>query len=268
VIPAGATRASTTATLGAVVRRLGKVGLLVGVGDGFVGNRVYADYRAQAEFLLEEGAAVDEVDAAMVALGFAIGPFAVADMSGLDIAWARRKRLAATRDPRQRYVSIPDRVCEAGRLGRKSGAGWYDYPEGARRGVPSTVVADLVESARSEQGVEPRRISAREIQDRILGSMVAAAATVVFAGVAQRPSDIDVALTEGFAFPRHLGGPLRALSRRTSEELVTLLTAVHSSDPVGFSILEPATRGELPEQVRVVLKGVAPSTHTHEGVPA
>lgn len=268
VIPTAATYATTTATLAAVVRRLGKVGIRAGVADGFVGNRVYADYRAQAEILLEEGASVEQIDAAVVDLGFAIGPFAVADMSGLDIAWARRKRLAATRDPRQRYVRIPDLVCEAGRLGRKTGAGWYDYPDGVRRGVPSSVVADLVDTARREAGVEPHPIGAQEIQDRILGSMLAAAAGLVATGVAQRASDVDVALTEGFAFPSHLGGPLRALARRTEDELKRLLSAVHASDPVGFSILEPASRGEIPDQVRAALAEVAPIAPTYEGVLA
>jgi 3-hydroxyacyl-CoA dehydrogenase len=260
VISAGKTSEDTTATLGAVVRRLGKSGIRARVGDGFVANRVYADYRGQVEFLVEEGATVEEVDAAMVDLGFAIGPFAVADMSGLDIAWARRKRLAPYRDPEQRYVTIPDRLCEAGRLGRKTGAGWYDYPDGARRGVPSADVAEIVAAARAEKGIEPRTIGVVEIQDRVLGSMLAAAAALVATGTAARASDIDVALTEGFAFPRHLGGPLRALSRRPYPELIRLLAAVHASDPLGFAILEPAASGDLPEPVRSVLDAVAPTT--------
>ncbi|SDZ01520.1 3-hydroxyacyl-CoA dehydrogenase [Geodermatophilus africanus] len=268
VIPAARTSEAHTATLGSVVRRLGKIGIRAGVGDGFVGNRVYADYRGQAEFLLEEGANVEDVDAAMVDLGFAIGPFAVADMSGLDIAWARRKRLALTRDPGQRYVRIPDLVCEAGRLGRKTGAGWYDYPEGAKRGVPSPAVQELVDRARAEQHIIPRAIGADEIKDRVLGSMLAAAATLVSVGVTAQASDIDVALTEGFAFPRHLGGPLRTLSRRPESAVVAILAQVHASDPIGFSILEPATAGVLPLPVRTVLDSVRPATTTHEGVDA
>ena len=136
VIRTPATDDATAATLSRIVAALNKTGVPAGIGDGFVANRVYADYRTQAEFLVEEGASPSEVEGAMRGLGMPIGPFAVADMSGLDIAWARRKRLASTRDPRQRYVAIPDRLCEAGRLGQKTGAGWYTYPDGSRRGEP------------------------------------------------------------------------------------------------------------------------------------
>lgn len=247
----------TAATLGKLVGLLGKVGIPAGDGDGFVGNRVYSDYRAQAEFCVEEGASPQEVDAACVDLGFAIGPFAVGDMSGLDIAWARRKRLAATRDRRQRYVEIPDRLCEAGRFGRKTGAGWYRYPDGARRGEPDPEVEALIAQARADKGLEPRALTTEEIQERILGAMVAAAAVVVRDGVAQRASDVDVALTEGFAFPKWLGGPVRALARRPRDQVIAILAAVHRSDPVTFAVLEPAARGELPPDVAAVLDAVA-----------
>jgi 3-hydroxyacyl-CoA dehydrogenase len=257
VIRTGLTDDDTAATLGKLVGLLGKVGIPAGVGDGFVGNRVYSDYRTQAEFCVEEGASPQEVDAACVDLGFAIGPFAVGDMSGLDIAWARRKRLAAGRDPDQRYVEIPDRLCEAGRFGRKTGAGWYRYPEGARRGEPDPEVDDLIAQARADKGLHPRTLPAEEIQERVLGAMVAAAAVVVGDGVAQRASDVDVALTEGFAFPKWLGGPVRALARRPRDEVVRILATVHRSCPVTFAVLEPASRGELPPAVAAVLDDVA-----------
>ena len=257
LIRTGATDDDTAATLGKLVGLLGKVGIPAGVEDGFVGNRVYSDYRAQAEFCLEEGASPQEVDAACVDLGFAIGPFAVGDMSGLDIAWARRKRLAATRDPRQRYVEIPDRLCEAGRFGRKTGAGWYLYPEGARRGEPDPAVEALIARARADKGLQPRTVPAEEIQERVLGAMVAAAAVLVRDAVAQRASDVDVALTEGFAFPKWLGGPVRALSRRPRDEVIRILATVHRSCPVTFAVLEPAGRGELPPAVAAVLDDVA-----------
>lgn len=257
VIRTGATDDDTAATLGKLVGLLGKVGIPAGVGDGFVGNRVYVDYRTQAEFCVEEGASPQEVDAACVDLGFAIGPFAVGDMSGLDIAWARRKRLAAGRDPEQRYVDIPDRLCEAGRFGRKTGAGWYRYPEGARRGEPDPDVEALIARARADKGLETRTVPAEEIQDRLLGAMVAAAAVLVRDGVAQRASDVDVALTEGFAFPKWLGGPVRALARRPRDQVIRILATVQRSCPVTFAVLEPASRGELPPAVAAVLDDVA-----------
>jgi 3-hydroxyacyl-CoA dehydrogenase len=257
VIRTRTTDDDTAATLAKLVAQLGKVGVPAGVGDGFVGNRVYSDYRAQAEFCVEDGASPQEVDDACVALGFGIGPFAVGDMSGLDIAWSRRKRLAPVRDPDQRYVEIPDRLCEAGRFGRKTGAGWYRYPEGARRGEPDPEVDAVIAQARAAKGLEPRAVPAEEIQDRVLGAMVAAAAVVVRDGVAQRASDVDVALTEGFAFPKWLGGPVRALARRPQDEVVRVLATVHRSCPVTFAVLEPAARGELPPAVAAVLDDVA-----------
>jgi 3-hydroxyacyl-CoA dehydrogenase len=258
VIRTAATDDHTVATLGKLVGLLGKAGIPAGVGDGFVGNRVYSDYRTQAEFCVEEGASPEEVDAACVGLGFAIGPFAVGDMSGLDIAWARRKRLAPGRDPRQRYVEIADRLCEAGRFGRKTGAGWYRYPEGAKRGEPDPEVDVVIAQARAEKGLQRRNVPAEEIQQRVLGAMVAAASVVVRDGVAQRASDVDVALTEGFAFPKWLGGPVRALARRPRGQVVDVLATVHRSCPVTFAVLEPAAHGELPPAVAAVLKEVAP----------
>lgn len=258
VIRASATDDDTAATLGALVARLGKSGIPAGLGDGFVANRVYADYRTQAEFLVEDGASPEQVDAAMVAFGMAIGPFAVADMSGLDIAWARRKRLAPTRDPRQRYVAIADRLCEEGRFGRKTGAGWFRYPDGARRGEPDPHVERVIDDSRRDKGIVARPVPDEEIQQRVLGSMVAAAARIVVDGVARRATDVDVAMTEGFAFPKALGGPLRAFARKGRAEMVETLAAVHRSCPVTFAILEPAARGEVPPEVADVLEQVKP----------
>ena len=256
VIGAAATNDTTRAALATIVGKLGKTPIPAGIGDGFVANRVYADYRTQAEFLVEEGASPAEVDSALVELGFAIGPFAVADMSGLDIAWARRKRLAATRDPDQRYVTIADRLCEAGRLGKKTGSGWYRYPDGAKRGVPDEVTAAIIEQARTDAGVIPRLVPGNEIRDRVLASMVCAAAGLVENGAAARASDIDVALTEGFAFPKWLGGPVRALARRDEAEVVAALAAVYRSCPVTFAAAESAVHGQVPVSISKLLDSV------------
>ncbi|WKN61009.1 3-hydroxyacyl-CoA dehydrogenase NAD-binding domain-containing protein (plasmid) [Rhodococcus opacus] len=249
VIRTPATDEVTAATLSRIVSTLDKVGVPAGLGEGFVANRVYADYRTQVEFLVEEGASPSDVDRAMRGLGMPIGPFAVADMSGLDIAWARRKRLAATRDPRQRYVAIADRLCEAGRLGQKTGAGWFAYPDGSRHGEPDPEVDAIIAAERAITGVEPRHIDDSEIRDRVLASMLCAAAVLVEAGTAERASDIDVAMTEGFAFPKALGGPIRAMAARPDSEIVVALTAVHASCPLTFAVAEPASQGRLPEVV-------------------
>ncbi|MBO1901453.1 enoyl-CoA hydratase/isomerase family protein [Leucobacter weissii] len=256
VIRGGRTDDSTIATLAVISSKLGKVPIPAGVGDGFVANRVYADYRSQAEFLIEDGALPQEVDAAMVELGLPIGPFAVGDMSGLDIAWARRKRLSGIRDPRQRYVRIPDLLCEAGRLGRKTGAGWYAYPEGARRGEPDPVVEAIIDRERSARGILPRALGSAEIQTRILASMLCAAASIVDTGIARRASDIDVALTEGFAFPKWLGGPLRYAASFAERDLLQWLAETYRSCPVTFAIAGPSVEGRMPEEVARVLEQV------------
>lgn len=244
----------TISTLRAVALKLGKIAVSSKVGEGFIANRVYSDYRTQAEFLVEEGASPEEVDAAICELGLPIGPFAVGDMSGLDIGWARRKRLAATRDPRQRYVSIPDVLCEMGRFGRKTGAGWYRYENGASRGAPDPIVSEVIDKERARRGISPRAIDVAEIQRRVLGSMVCAAARVMGDGVAERVSDIDVAMTNGFAFPRWLGGPVRYFAGLTEDVAARALSEVFLSDPVTFSIAEPRVNGHIPGALQSILQ--------------
>ncbi len=189
----------------AVARRLGKLPLLTGNAFGFVGNRLYAAYRRQCEFLVEEGAWPEEVDAALQKFGFAMGPFAVADLSGLDIAWRMRQAQAATRDPGARYVDIADRLCEAGRLGRKAGVGYYRYPEGGKPVVDEAVHA-LIVAARKDKAVAPRRIEDPEIQRRAVLALANEAALLLEEGVAAHATDVDLALVNGYGFPRWEGG--------------------------------------------------------------
>ncbi|MBU6256834.1 MAG: enoyl-CoA hydratase/isomerase family protein [Burkholderiales bacterium] len=192
----------------AVGRKLGKLPVLAGNAFGFIGNRLHAAYRRQCEFMVEEGAAPQQVDVALEAFGFAMGPFAVADLSGLDIAWRMRQAQAATRDPAARYVHIADRLCEVGRLGRKTGAGYYRYPEGASRPQVDPAVAELIAKARSDKGISPRQLDAEEIQRRAMLSLVNEAALLVADGVAARATDVDVVLANGYGFPRWEGGPV------------------------------------------------------------
>ena len=192
----------------AVGRTLKKLPVLTGNAFGFVGNRLYAAYRRQCEFMVEEGSAPEQVDAALEAFGFAMGPFAVADLSGLDIAWRMRQAQAATRDPAARYVHIADRLCEAGRLGRKTGAGFYRYAEGASRPQTDPAVAALIAKARSDKGITPRELSSEEIQRRVVLTLVNEAALLLAEGVAERATDVDVVLVNGYGFPRWEGGPV------------------------------------------------------------
>lgn len=210
VIPGKVTSPEVTATAFALARKLGKIAVVAGVTDGFIGNRVLAAYRLAAEYLLEDGASVAEIDAAMRAFGFPLGPFQVSDLAGLDIAWARRQRLASSRDPEQRYVAIPDRLCELGRLGRKVGRGWYAYPrDGNRMGEVDPEVTAIVNEERMFQGVKVQSFAAEEIQHRCLLAMANEGARLLVEGIARRPSDVDIVMMHGFAFPRWWGGPMK-----------------------------------------------------------
>ena len=193
-------------------KRLGKLPIVSGVTEGFIGNRIFSAYRREAEYMLEDGALPQEIDAALEAFGFPMGPFAVFDMAGLEIAWARRKRQAATRDPSERYVVIADRLCEAGRFGQKSGRGWYAYPDGKRTVDPA--VTAMIEAARAEKGITPRHFPADEIVARLLKAMAGEGEALLSEGIAARASDIDLVMINGYGFPSSKGGPMFAAGRR------------------------------------------------------
>lgn len=190
-------------------RRLGKIPVRSGVSDGFIANRVLSAYRTAADHLLEEGATPYQIDAAMRDFGFAMGPYQVLDMVGLDISWARRKRLAETRDPAERYVAIGDMMCQAGWLGQKAARGYYRYTMSAPRGIEDPDVLTLIDRYRAGRGITPRKVSDQEISHRCLLAMIAEGARLLDDGVAQRPSDIDVVMLHGFGFPRWRGGPMK-----------------------------------------------------------
>lgn len=208
VIRAAAARPEALATALAFARDLGKVAVPSGVCDGFIGNRIMSVYRREADYMLEDGALPQEIDAAMVAFGFPMGVFAMQDLAGLDIAWAMRKRRAATRPATERYVAIADRLCEAGRLGRKTGAGWYDYPGGARLGVPSPVTKAIIAAESAGASVVRRAFGAEEIMGRILACMQAEGRALLAEGIAASPEAIDVVMVNGYGFPRRRGGPM------------------------------------------------------------
>ncbi len=201
--------------------------VVAGVCEGFIGNRIYNAYRTQCEAMLLEGALPQEVDAALEDFGFAMGPFAVSDLSGLDIAWANRKRKqAATGDP-TKDVPVLEWLVAGGRLGRKTAAGWYRYEAGQRQS--DDAVTALVERARHERGVVPHALAKDEIQLRALAAIVNEALLVLEDGIAARASDIDLVLINGYGFPRHLGGPLYWASRQAPERLNAALDQLASS---------------------------------------
>jgi 3-hydroxyacyl-CoA dehydrogenase len=228
------TNPQTLATALAVAKRLRKLPVIARVGEGFIGNRIYAAYRRQCEFMLEEGPYPEDIDLALENFGFAMGPFAVADMSGLDIAWRMRQRLAATRDPKERYVEIPDRLCEAGRLGQKTGAGWYRYRPGERKGEPDPEVHALIRAASDAKNIVRRAFSPSDICTRVLVTMVNEAALLLAEGIAARPSDIDLVLVHGYGFPSHEGGPLFWARRQKKDWLLAELEKLSAVSGHGF----------------------------------
>ncbi len=219
VVRGSASGPEAMATGLAVARQLGKQPVVAGNSFGFIGNRLYAAYRRHCEFMLEERALPQEIDAALEAFGFAMGPFAVADLSGLDIAWRMRKQQAASRDPAARYVTIPDRLCERGRFGRKTGAGYYIYAEGSSRGTPDPEVEALIVEASADAGRTRRPFTAEEICRRALLALANEAALALEDGAAARANDIDVVMANGYGFPRWIGGPVHWARNEDPERL-------------------------------------------------
>ncbi len=187
VVVADKTAPDVVATGFALGKRLGKISVRAGVCDGFIGNRILSTYRACADHMILDGASPYQIDKALTDFGFAMGPYAVADLAGLDIGWAVRKRLAATRDPRERVANYPDRLCEAGHFGQKTGKGYYIYEPGKRGGVPNPDVLKYIDEERAELGITPRDFSDEEIVRRYMAAMVNDAAPGVGAIIARRP---------------------------------------------------------------------------------
>lgn len=231
------TSPAALATAIALAKKLGKIGVVARVGEGFIGNRIYSAYRRHCEYLIEDGSSVADVDAAAEAMGFAMGPFAVSDLSGLDIAWATRKRLAPTRDPGERYVNIADQLCELGRLGRKAGKGWYAYPSEAQRGESDPAVGAIIQNERARKGILPRASTAHAIQQRIIAVMANEGAKILSEGIALRPSDIDLVMVNGYGLAPTTGGPM-FLADETG--LVAILLEVEQAAKVGGAGSEPA----------------------------
>lgn len=240
IVRADHTAADVVATGISIAKRLRKIPVVCGVCDGFVGNRILSRYRQQAEYLLEEGALPHEVDAALEAYGFPMGPFAVSDLAGLDIAWARRKRLAANRDPKERYVDIADRLCEAGRFGRKTGSGWFRYENGRKEIDP--FVTSLIEEASRRRGLERRSIPTAEIQARIHAAIVNEACKILDEQIVERPLDIDVVMMHGYGYPAWRGGPLFEADRTGLRGILEQINERAEKDGAGWEPSDGLTR--------------------------
>jgi 3-hydroxyacyl-CoA dehydrogenase len=195
------------ATTLALSKKIRKTGVVSGVCDGFIGNRMIEQYSRQAGFLIEEGATPEQVDKAVEKLGFAMGPFRMGDLAGNDIGWYIRKRRYVEK-PEVTYSKTADLLCELGRFGQKTGAGWYDYKPGDRKAYPSQVVNDMIVQHSKDIGIERRKISDQEIAERLIYSLVNEGAYILEEGIAMRASDIDMVYLTGYGFPLHRGGPM------------------------------------------------------------
>lgn len=237
-VRADATSAETIASVMRLSKTLGKVGVVVGACDGFVGNRMYHNYTRQAAFLLEEGALPQQVDKVIYDFGFPMGPFAVGDLAGLDISWRIRRRREATRSPDERYSPIADRLCERGRFGQKSGAGWYRYQPASRKPLPDPEVESLILARSEEMGLRRREIAAQEIIERCIYVLINEGARILEEGIATRPGDIDVIWRYGYGFPVHRGGPMFYADRVGVKKIFGALE--HHYQKHGDNALEPA----------------------------
>ena len=231
VVPAKVS-ADVVATAFELAKKLKKVPVRAGVCDGFIGNRILAVYKQAADYLMEDGASPYEIDEAVRGFGFAMGPFQVTDLAGGDIGWATRKRRAATRDPKARYVEVADRICERGWFGQKTGRGFYLYPQGARVGQPDPEVLAIVDSERAKKGVTPRQFTPEEIMRRYMAAMVNEGAKVVEEGIALRPLDVDVTFLSGYGFPRFRGGPMKWADMQGLPQVLADIQAFEKEDPL------------------------------------
>jgi len=228
VVKGRETDGNVVAAVFRLARRMGKLPVLVGVCDGFVGNRMVSPYTREAHFLLEEGATPAQVDGALQRFGLAMGPLRMADMAGLDISWAFRKRTAPTRPAHVRYSRVADRLCEQGRLGQKTGGGFYRYEAGSRAPLEDPDVLALIETCAREDGVARRAISDEEIVQRTMYALVNEAARILDEGIARRASDIDVIYVNGYGFPVHRGGPLFYADQQGLPQVLATIRRFHA----------------------------------------
>jgi 3-hydroxyacyl-CoA dehydrogenase len=236
IVRGRATSKEVIATCMQLSKRLGKVGVLVGNCTGFVGNRMFGPYRREAQFLVEEGASVEAVDKALFDFGMAMGPLATGDLAGLDVGWRIRKEYRHLQDPNVRQPFAEDKLCELGRFGQKTGAGWYKYDE-QRRAESDPAVPALLKEWTERAGLPQRAISSDEIVDRCIYALVNEGARILEQGYALRASDIDIIYLYGYGFPSYRGGPMWYADRVGLDQVYNRVCGFHRQ----FGVLwEPA----------------------------
>ena len=228
VVVADKTAPEVVATGFALAKKMKKVGVRAGVCDGFIGNRILAYYGKTAGYLMEDGASPQQIDNALEDFGFAMGPYKVGDLAGLDIGWANRKRMSATRPNDERYVRIHDKICEEGMFGRKTGSGFYIYDDEGIR--PNPRALEIIDAERAAKGILPKTFTDEEIVERYMTAMISEAACVVEEGIALRPIDVDAVFLFGYGFPRFRGGPLHYADTIGAKELVARIERYAEDD--------------------------------------
>ena len=219
----------------ALAKHLRKIPVEVGVCDGFVGNRMLQRVREAAELLILDGAEPEQIDRAMRGFGYSMGLYETQDMSGLDIAWANRRRQQATRDPERRYSKVQDQVCEAGWLGRKAGLGWYVYENDKLTG-PNPAVAPLIAAEAARHGISRRELSDKAVLQTLMLALINEAANILDEGIARSASDIDLVLVHGYGFPRFRGGPLHYADQLGIQKVREELAILNAGDSLLWNI--------------------------------
>ena len=216
-----------------------KIGVVSGVCDGFIGNRMIEQYSRQAGFLIDEGASPQQIDQAIEKIGFAMGPFRMIDLAGNDVGWYIRKR-RYIEYPDMRYSKSADLICEAGRFGQKTQAGWYDYKPGDRTAYPSPVVEEILANHRKAIGITPRQVSDEEIVERLMYALVNEGAYILEEGIAMRAVDIDMIYMTGYGVPPYLGGPMFWADRKGLANVVATMNKFAQNPNADPAFWKPA----------------------------
>ena len=235
VVRGEATSDRSLSTAYAIAKKLRKVPVLAGVCDGFIGNRILARYREAADTILMDGSTPWDVDEAMVNFGYAMGPYEAQDLSGLDIAYANRRRQDATRDPNRRYIPISDRMVDEGRLGKKVGVGWYRYPGGKGR-VDDPLIEDLIREEAYFAKVTRTEVSEADIQELLLLAMINEAADILGEGIAHSAAEIDLVSVLGYGFPRWRGGLMHYADELGVPNIVNRISKLAKTDPAAWKL--------------------------------
>ncbi|HEX3913104.1 MAG TPA: 3-hydroxyacyl-CoA dehydrogenase NAD-binding domain-containing protein [Steroidobacteraceae bacterium] len=255
IVRGAKTSKDVLATAMQLAKKIGKVAVISGVCDGFIGNRMVARYGAAAHDLIVAGALPNQVDKALEDFGMAMGPFRMGDLAGLDIGWAARKR-RATEFPDRDFSNVADELCASGRFGQKTGAGFYRYAAGSRNAIPDPAVTAVIEKFRQQKGVTPRKVGDGEIVERCIYALINEGARIVEDGIAQRSSDIDIVYLNGYGFPPWRGGPMFYADQVGLSEIARSLEAISRQARTDQAFWTPA-----PLLARLAQEGKSFSAH-------